>query len=79
MITDKISANISLEKLRCELGKTYEDVKQKSEKSLVLNYNGTKVIISKKKKDTTLVLIFLDMPFGYSSFVTLLFFFFRVR
>lgn len=50
MITDKISANISLEKLRCELGKTYEDVKQKSEKSLVLNYNGTKVIISKKKK-----------------------------
>jgi len=50
MITDKISANISVEELKNELIKSYEDVKQKGKKSLLLTYNGTKVIISKQKK-----------------------------
>ena len=50
MITDKISTSISVDELKNELVKTYEDVKQKGKKSLTLNYNGTKMIISKQKK-----------------------------
>ena len=50
MITDKISTNISFEDLRKELSKTHSDVKLKGKKSLTLNYNGTKVVISKQKK-----------------------------
>ena len=50
MITDKISTNISVQDLRNELSKTYEDVNPKGSKSLTLNYNGTKIIISKQKK-----------------------------
>lgn len=50
MITDKISTNISVEDLRNELSNTYDNVKPKGRKSLTLNYNGTKIIISKQKK-----------------------------
>ncbi len=50
MITDKISTNISVENLRNELSNTYDNVKPKGRKSLTLNYNGTKIIISKQKK-----------------------------
>ena len=50
MITDKISTNISIQDLRNELSKTYDDVKPKGRKSLTLNYKGTMVVISKQKK-----------------------------
>ena len=50
MITDKISTNISVEELKNELAPNYEDVKQKGKQSLSLTYNGTKLLISKKKK-----------------------------
>lgn len=49
MITDKFS-NISIEDLKKKLSKTYDDVKQKGGKTLILNYYGTKVEISKQKK-----------------------------
>ena len=50
MITDKIPTNISIEELRKVLCKTYDDVKPKGKKSLLLDYYGTKVLISKQKK-----------------------------
>lgn len=50
MITDTISANISIEELRNELGKIYENVKPKGKNSLILDYNGTKIVISKQNK-----------------------------
>lgn len=49
MITEKISPTKSLDELVMELGKTYE-VKRLDKKSLLINHNGTKIIISKKKK-----------------------------
>ena len=50
MITDKISASLSINELRNLLEKTYGDVKSDGKESLTLNYSGTKVVISKKKK-----------------------------
>ena len=50
MITDRITTNISVDELRKELCKTYNNVKIISKGSLLLDYFGTKVIISKQKK-----------------------------